>query len=103
MKEKEITISIVYIFGIHITVRRPDWKKMNFIVFSPDPPHQVELRSSGKAGEYQGDLLGVYQMLPEPGRGGDATYRQLHDTNDQHYYLYRFGIVVPHAQPWRMI
>ena len=69
MKEKEITISIVYIFGIHITVRRPDWKKRNFIVFSPDPPHQVELRSSGKAGEYQGDLLGVYQMLPEPGRG----------------------------------
>ena len=45
--------------------------------------------------------MGVYQLLPEHhGQGGGATYRQLHDTNDdQHYYLYRFDIVV--AQPWR--
>ena len=45
--------------------------------------------------------MGVYQLLPEyRGQGGSATYRQLHDTNDdQHYYLYRFDIVV--AQPWR--
>merc|ERR1712079_761003 len=52
-----------------------------------DPPHQVELRSSRGAGESVGDRLGVYQLLPEHrGQGGGATYRQLHDTNDQHTY-----------------
>ena len=74
--------------------------KVFLTVSFPDPPHQVELRSSGGAGEYQGDEMGVYQLLPEHrGQGGGAAYRQLHDTNDQHNYLYRFDIVV--AQPWR--
>ena len=73
-----------------------------FITVSfPDPAHQVELRSSGGAGEGHGSRLGVYQLLPEHrGQGGSAIYRQLHDTNDdQHYFLYRLDIVV--AQPWR--
>jgi len=39
--------------------------------------------------------MGVYQMLPEHGQGECAVYRQLHDTNDQHYYLYRFDICRP--------
>ena len=71
-----------------------------FITVSlPDPPHQVELRSSGGAGEGWGNMMGVYQLLPEHrGQGGGATYRQLHDTNDQHTYLYRLDIVVGHAQ-----
>ena len=75
-----------------------------FITVSfPDPPHQVELRSSGGAGEGHGCCMGIYQLLPEHrGQGGGATYRQLHDTNDQHCYLYRFGIVIAHAQPWRL-
>ena len=71
------------------------------VLFS-GPPHQVELRSSGGAGEDHGCYMGIYQLLPEHrGQGGGATYRQLHDTNDdQHYYLNRFDIVV--AQQWRM-
>ena len=74
--------------------------KVFLTVSFSDPPHQVELRSSGGAGEHLGDNMGVYQLLPEHrGQGGGATYRQLHDTNDQHSYLYRFEIVV--AQPWK--
>ena len=73
-----------------------------FITVSfPDPPHQIELRSSGGAGEYRGDEMGVYQLLPERGQGGGAVYRQLHDPDTDkrrllffkakqtHYYLYR--------------
>ena len=90
----------------HIVVLLDAGESQAFITVSfPDPPHQIELRSSGGAGEYVGAQMGVYQLLPEHrGQGGGATYRQLHDTNDdQHFYLYRFDIVVGHAQPWRMI
>ena len=58
------------------------------------PPSLVELRSSGGAGEYQGDKPGLYQLLPGGGEGGmqGPVYRQLHNTNDQHFYLYRWDI-----------
>ena len=75
--------------------------KVFITVSFPDPPHQVELRSSGGAGEGHGDEMGVYQLLPEHrGQGGGAAYRQLHDGDKRrllffkakqtHYYLYRF-------------
>ena len=79
--------------------------KVFLTVSFPDRPHQVELRSSGGAGEYQGSRLGVYQLLPEHrGQGGGAIYQQLHDPDKDkrrllffkakqtHYYLYRFVI-----------
>ena len=54
------------------------------------PPSQLELRSSGGAGEYWGDKMGLYQLLPGGGEGPTQgpVYQQLHNTNDQlHYYL----------------
>ena len=62
--------------------------------------------------------MGVYQLLPERGEGGRKVpgftkklfhllagtsndggliYKQLHDTNDQHFYLYRFASRVANA------
>ena len=53
----------------------------------------VELRSSGGAGEYQGERLGLYQLLPdEKGDGQSPVYRQRHDGDNEHYYLYRWDI-----------
>jgi len=58
------------------------------------PPSQIELRSSGGAGEYQGsNKMGLYQLLPG-GEKGDVqgpVYRQRHDGDNRHYYLYRAG------------
>ena len=56
-------------------------------------PSRLELRSSAGAGEYQGDVLGLYQLTtdPESERQGPAVYRQLHDGEEQiQYYLYRW-------------
>jgi len=82
------------------------------------PPSLVELRSSGGAGECEGDCLGLFQLLPDggekarkssgltkgkqlsdddsdsdDGEGGSQgpVYRQLHDGGNCHYYLYRAG------------
>ena len=78
------------------------------------PPNMVELSSSGGAGEYKGDHLGLYQLLPDGGEkakkasglfqglfqllsdGGEwgsqgPVYRQLHDgDNDEQVHLYRW-------------
>ena len=55
-------------------------------------PSTLELRSLAGAGEYQGDVLGLYHLTtdPESERQGPAVYRQLHDGNQQQYYLYRW-------------
>ena len=59
---------------------------------SSGPPSLVELRSSeGTAGEYKGSKMGVYQLLPDGGEGGSPVYRQLHDGDNEQYYLYRWG------------
>ena len=58
------------------------------------PPSQLELRSSGGAGEWFGGMMGLYQLLP--GGGGEGrtqgpVYQQMHNTNDkQHIYIYRW-------------
>ena len=60
----------------------------NLCLFS-GPPSQLELRSSGGAGEHQGAQMGLYQLLPGGGEG--PVYQQLHNTNDkQHVYIYRW-------------
>ena len=55
------------------------------------PPSQIELRSSGGAGEWQGDKMGLYQLLPDAEKGDEQgpVYRQRHDGDNQHFYLYR--------------
>jgi len=60
---------------------------------SLQPPGQLELRSCGGAGESQGSLLGLFQLLPDGGEGGTQgpVYRQLHDGDNQQVYLYRAG------------
>ena len=58
-------------------------------------PSQLELRSSGGAGEWQGDSMGLYQLLPdgEKGDGQGPVYHQRHDDEEnRHYYLYRWDI-----------
>ena len=62
---------------------------------SSGPPSQLELRSSGGAGEYQGSIMGLYQLLPGGGEKGDEqgpVYRQRHDGDNEHWYLYRWDI-----------
>ena len=61
--------------------------------FFSGPPSLVELRSSGGAGEGYGSKLGLYQLLPGGGeeeRTQGPVYQQLHNTNDQHVYIYRW-------------
>ena len=60
------------------------------------PPSLVELRSSGGAGENHGCCMGVYQLLPDGGEGGSPVYRQLHDGDNEQYYLYRWDFLVAH-------
>ena len=63
-----------------------------FASFSGRP--LLELRSSGGAGKWKGDKLGLYQLLPGGGEGRSQgpVYRQLHNTNDKYFYLYRWDI-----------
>ena len=59
----------------------------------PGPLSQLELRSSGGAGENQGYLLGLFQLLPGGGEGHTQgpVYQQQHNTNNQQqYFLYRW-------------
>ena len=55
-------------------------------------PSTLELRSSAGAGEYQGSKLGLFHRTtdPEGERQGPAVYRQLHDGNQQQYYMHRW-------------
>ena len=55
------------------------------------PPSQIELRSSGGAGEYHGHCMGLYQLLSDEEKGDEQgpVYRQRHDGDNEHYYLYR--------------
>jgi len=53
-------------------------------------PSLFELRTTGAAGEYWGDLFGLYKLLPEvTGDGGSPVYRQMHDGDNAEYFLYR--------------
>merc|ERR550517_1364738 len=54
------------------------------------PPSQIELRSSGGAGEWLGCYLGLFQLLPD-GDSRGPVYRQRHDGDNQQIYLYRAG------------
>ena len=56
------------------------------------PPSQLELRSSGGAGEWHGDKMGLYQLMPEK---RDPVYRQRHDGDNENYYIYRWDINCP--------
>ena len=64
------------------------------ITHSSGPPDQVELRSSGGAGENHGDKLGLYQLMSDGGKGArqGPVYRQRHDGDNQQYYLYRWDM-----------
>ena len=72
------------------------------MLLSAGPLSLVELRSRGGAGDWQGDCLGLYQMLPDksqgvlssliPGGRQGPVYRQLHDGDNHQYYLYRWDI-----------
>ena len=48
----------------------------------------LELRTSGPAGEYQGDCMGVYQFYSEDESQG-RVYKQRHDNGGTQYYLHR--------------
>ena len=81
------------------------------------PPSLIELRSNGGAGEAQGSRLGLYQLMPDGVDklarmtlirntdsdtvydGGEVdrqgpVYQQLHNTNQEHIYLYRWDIAL---------
>ena len=50
---------------------------------------------AGGAGEYHGSKMGLYQLLPDGAEKGDGqgpVYRQRHDGDNPHYYLYRWDI-----------
>ena len=48
----------------------------------------LELRTSGLAGENQGDKMGVYQLYSEDESQG-RVYKQRHDNGGEQSYLYR--------------
>ena len=56
------------------------------------PPSQIELSSSGGAGEGVGNHLGVFQLLPDGGEGDSQgpVYQQQHHGDNQQIYLYRW-------------
>ena len=47
----------------------------------------LELRTTGRAGEYQGPCLGVFQLHSED-EGEGRVYKQKHD-GGTNYYMYR--------------
>ena len=55
---------------------------------------EIEMRSSGGAGEHQGDQLGVYiwyQALLSDDGTESHVYKQRHDGyTENHFYIYRF-------------
>merc|ERR550517_529357 len=53
------------------------------------PVSDVELRTSGRAGEYQGALLGLFQFHSEDEESQGRVYKQRHDGGGDQYYLYR--------------
>merc|ERR1719507_410749 len=59
-----------------------------------DQPLLLELRSRSGAGEYQGDRLGLYHLTKdtrEESKRQGPVYRQLHDRDNEQWYLYRAG------------
>ena len=56
--------------------------------------HRTPLRSSGEAGEHQGGRMGLYQLLPNGGKGArqGPVYRQRHDGDNRQMYLYRWDM-----------
>ena len=86
----------MFLSGIHCSGHKLELKTclcfQTFASFS-GPPSQLELRSSGGAGEYVGGKLGLFQLLPGGGEGGaqGPVYQQRHNTNNQQqYFLYRW-------------
>ena len=62
----------------------------NLMLFQGQP-NLLELRTTGAAGEYHGERLGLYKLLPEvTGDGGSPVYRQMHDGDNKEYFLYRW-------------
>ena len=62
-------------------------------------PSQLELRSSGEAGEEWGEYLGLYQLVPgEAGEGGSKVYKQCHDRDGGQLYLYRWDVLLYKGQ-----
>ena len=49
----------------------------------------LELRTSGPAGEHQGEYMGVYQLHSEDEWRG-RIYKQRHDNGGNEHYLYRY-------------
>ena len=51
----------------------------------------VELRTSGPAGEFTGSKMGVYQPMPIEKEDDGQVYKQRHDvgSGDDQYYIYR--------------
>ena len=64
-----------------------------------DDPHSAsdrELRTTGPAGEWQGNVMGVYQLHSEE-EGTGRVYKQRHGDGDTQYYLYRsfmFNLII---------
>ena len=69
-------------------------------ILTPGPPSQLELRSSGEAGNkwgehLEGRCLGLYQLVPEEaGQGGSKVYKQRHDRSWGQSYLYRWDVLL---------
>jgi len=53
------------------------------------PVSDVELRTSGRAGEYHGARLGLFQFHSEDEESKGRVYKQRHDGGGDQYYLYR--------------
>ena len=59
----------------------------------PDVPLLLELSSRSGAGEWHGDSLGLYHLTTdtrEESKRQGPVYRQLHDGDNEQYYLYRW-------------
>ena len=60
-------------------------------------PSHIELKSSSGAGNHCGDKLGLYKIHEIEGNEEQLVYRQLHDTDETHFYLYRYSSNMAHC------
>ena len=70
--------------NITLVINFSSTKKLTVFIAVPD----IELRTSGPAGERHGSRFGVYQLHSEDESHG-RVYRQRHDQGGTQYYLYK--------------
>ena len=70
--------------NITLLINFSSTKKLTFFIVVPD----IELRTTGPAGEHHGERFGVYQLHSEDESHG-RVYRQRHDQGGTQHYLYK--------------